>query len=163
MPWTATTNPRVQAFNTDTVGGSSVRYEITHPSAETSYANGTGAGLINLAWTDTRTYSTGGTTLDLTTLAAATTNTGAATFTAIKAMKVTNNDAAITIVVGNAGATPFNPGLSAATTTFTVQPGGTLYLENPTAAGWSCSTNKNLLITASSGTPSVTVVLVGLD
>lgn len=161
MPWTATVNNRVVATNSTTVGGATTTVNITNPATETSFANGTGALQINVAWSDTRTYATGGTTLDLTALASAATNTGAASFASVKYLKVINNDATNTIIVGNAGTNPFNPGLSAATTTFTIQPGGELVFENPAAAGWTTTSATNLRIASGAGTPSATVVILG--
>lgn len=163
MSWTATNNLRVSAYFSPTAAnGVSQNINISHPVAETSYANGAGASAINKAWSDTRTYATGGTTLDLAALAAAATNTGAAAFTAVKCLKVTNNDATNTIIVGNAASAQFSPGLSAATTTFTIQPGGSLVFENPSAAGWTTTSANNLKIASGASTPSCTIVLLGL-
>ena len=162
MAWTATTKAYVSARNSASETGSTATYTISTPTGETTWTNGTGAGAINLAWNDTTTASTGGTTLDLTSLADSGT-TPAATFTAIKFIKIVNNDATNTIIVGNAASNQFTPGWSSATNTETIQPGGVFYRENPTAAGWTTSSANNLKIVAGASTPSYTLTLGGLD
>lgn len=164
MSWTGSVYPEVKAtFQPAAANGVRQEIGIAVPSAPTSLANGTSANQINLAWADTRTYATGGTTLDLANLSSASTNTGAATFAAVKVLKVINNDATNTIIVGNAGTTPFTPGFSAATTTVTIQPGGEALFVNPSAAGWTTTSANNLRIASGAGTPSATVVVLGLD
>lgn len=166
MAWTANTQVSVSAVNNaEDVTGNEITTKIKQPDpiAAVSWANGTGAGQANLWWRDTRTYNTSGTTLDLTTLAAASTNTGAATFSAIKALYITNNDASISVDVGN-GSVPFAFGLQTAATIIRIKPGETKVLVHDTsAAGIVCTTNKDLKIASVSGTPSVTVTIGGLD
>jgi hypothetical protein len=163
MAYTATLTLQVDSRNTTTIeNGTETRVAISHPygATATSWANGTGASQINLAWQNTTAYNTTGTTLDLTAL---TGGTGSATFTAIKAMKIRNNSNTDTLVVGNAASVQFTPGFSAATTTVTLQPGAEWVVTNPTAAGWDCTTNKNLKLAASANTVNTTLILIGLD
>lgn len=164
--WTASVYTAVKALDSTTpFTGASTSGTIDYPQsiAPDSLANGTGADQIDLAWTDQRSYNTSGVTYDLTTLAAASTNIGAATFSAIKYLGTWNGDATNDLVVGNAASVQFTPGFSAATTTWTIQEGGHASYFNPTAAGWDCTTNKNLKIVSGASTVTGTVVILGED
>jgi hypothetical protein len=166
MPWAATVNNYILAStSTDLDGVAISRIDIDHPEgrADTALATGTGANQINLGWADTRTYDGTGVTLDLTALASAATNTGAATFTAVKLLKIRNDGATNDLTVGNAASVQFTPGFSAATTTVTIKPGQEVVFRNVTAAGWDCTTNKNLKIIAAASTTAATVIILGLD
>jgi hypothetical protein len=166
MAWTANVTPYVKLLDSGspfTGANLSTSMETPVGNATTAITNGTGANAINLGWFDQRSYGTGGTTLDLTALAAASTNSGSATFTAVKVLKIKNEDTTNTLVVGNAASVQFTPGFSAATTTITIQPGQTALFTNLSAAGWDCTTNKNLKIASGASTVSATISIAGLD
>lgn len=151
---------------TATFGGVSRPITVQVPENLTplTWSDGTGANAVDLAWADQRGYDSTGVTLDLSALASdASTNTGAATFTAVKVLLIRNHDSTNNLIVGNAASAQFTGPLSAATTTYTIPPGGYLLLVNPSAAGWDCATAKNLKIASSSGTVTATVAILGLD
>lgn len=147
------------------VTGAAIEKSVILPSqsTETEWTEGTGALAVNAAWTDTRTYNTSGTTLDLSSLPSASTNTGAAAFTAVKILRIKNNDATNTLVVGNAASQQFAGPLSAGTTTYTIPPGGEIELVNPSAAGWTTSSLNNLKVAAGASTVSGTITILGLS
>lgn len=166
MAWTANVSPFVKIADTGSpFPGSTLASLTENPvgKADTSLTNGTGANAINLAWADRRSYSTSGTTLDLSNLAAASTNTGAATFSAVKVLKIKNEDATNTLIVGNAASNQFTPGFSAATTTVTLQPGAELLVTNLSAAGWTTTSANNLKLAAGASTVTATIIIAGLD
>ena len=145
--------------------GATVEKPVKLPNqwTPTEWSDGSGAASVNLAWTDTRSYTTSGTTLDLSGLSAAATNTGAAAFTAVKVLRIKNNDPTNTLVVGNAASAQFAGPLSSATTTFTIPAGGELMLVNPSAGGWTTTSANNLKIAAGASTVSATVSILGLS
>jgi hypothetical protein len=145
--------------------GQSTSSAIKLPDSYTpvSFANGTGAKQVTVKWSDTRTYSATPTTLDLTTLAAASTNTGAAAFSSIKLVQITNNSttAGYDVIIGAAAATAFTGFLGGTTPTITLQPGASILIFSTTAAGWACGTNKSLKIDPGVNNVNVSITLVG--
>jgi hypothetical protein len=162
MPWAGTTVLAVEARSTTTIeNDTKTTVSISHPyaRAETTWADGNGALQFNKGWANTTAFNTTGTTYDLTAL---TGGTGATALAAVKVIKIKNNSTVDTLVVGNAASVPFVPGFSANTTTVTIQPGAEWVQTNPTAAGWVCTTQKNLKLAASANTVNTTVVLLGI-
>lgn len=165
MAWSGYVLSYVNASNPTTLtSGLETPIRIDYPPGrlQSDLANGTAAAQIDLGWTSYQTYSTSGTTHALNALTAAATNSGAATFSATKYIGLWNVDSAIDLVMGN-GATPHNFGLSAATTTLTVQELGHSIHYNPTAAGWTTSSATDLKIVSASGTPYGVLVILGED
>ncbi len=148
----------------EVVSGLTKPKNIDYPAGRTGtqLANGTGAAQIDLAWFSYQTYSTSGTTHALNNLTEASTNSGAATFSATKYIGLWNVDSSNDLVMGN-GTTPHNFGLSAATTTLTVQELGHSVHFNPTAAGWTTTSATDLKIVSSASTPTGALVILGED
>jgi hypothetical protein len=166
MAWVANVTPYVKVANTgNPFAGATLNSTAETPvgGAPVQLANGTSANQINLGWADSRSIDNTGVTLDLTNLAATATNTGAATFTAIKGMKIINDAATNTLIIGNAASAQFTPGFSAATNTVTLQPGQSFMVTNHSAAGWDCTTNKNLKLVSGAATVAAKIILWGLD
>lgn len=166
MAWSASIVTYCRAADTTApfTGGLS-NQSIDYPQSQTpkALANGTGANQVNLGFGDQRTYDSTGATLNVASLAKASTNTNAAAFSAIKYMAIFNEDATNDVVVGNAASNQVNLGFSAATITLTIQEGGHFCFFNPTAAGWTTSSANNLKIASAAGTPTVTLILLGLS
>lgn len=150
-------------LNTASIGTSG--YNINYPKT-LDYANGTGASMANMVWTDTRTLAASATeSLDL---AGSLSNAfgSIVTFTAIKGIIIsassgnTNN-----VIVGGAASNAFINWVGDATDTVIIQPAGTFCLMTSKAGGYpvTASTGDILKITNSSSGSSVTydIILLG--
>jgi hypothetical protein len=131
--------------------------------APVEFTSGTGASQVDLVWSDTRTYSATPTTLDLSSLSAASTNTGAATFNNVKVIAVFNNDTTNSLIVGNAASAQFTGPLSSGTTTITIPAGCGALFYNKAANGWDAATAKNLKIDPGANNISATIAIAGED
>lgn len=145
--------------------GTSATIKLPDSYTPTTFANGTGARQVTVKWADTRTYSATPTTLDLSSLAAASTNTGAAAFTSVKAIKITNNATAagFDLIVGAAASNAFTGFLGGTTPTVTIQPGCSFLIDSSTAAGWAVSGAgaRNLKLDPGANAVGATIVLIG--
>lgn len=80
-------------------------------------------------------------------------------FTNIKGIVIVNQGV-VDLLVFNASSTPFQ-GPMPASTQFTLSAGGMFAVGNPSAAGWVCTSNKNLLIAGSGGAGAVEMLIIG--
>jgi hypothetical protein len=163
---TASVTPGVVLNQTTTLTTGSARTisaRLPANLAPVEFTSGTGASQVDLVWTDTRTYSATPTTLDLSTLAAASTNSGAATFNNIKIIAIFNNDTTNSLIVGNAASAQFTGPLSSGTTTITIPAGCGFVFYNKGANGWDAATAKNLKIDPGANNISATIAIAGED
>ncbi len=165
---TGSITPSVTISGTNTIAsGQVIQTTIKLPggSAPISFASGTGAAQISVKWADTRTYAVSTpVTLDLTTLASASTNTGAASFAKIKVIAIFNNEAAASgkdLIIGGNVTTPFYGPLAGTLPTYTIKPGCAWIHYDLTAGGLDCSTNKLFKIDPGANAVSASVVFAG--
>jgi hypothetical protein len=144
---------------------SSINVDLPYGGAAFSVANGTGAGQIDTVWVDRRTLALSTpVTLDLTSLAAASTNTGAAAFVEILYYAIISNETADggkTLTIGNAASVQFPGNWGGSTTTIAIKSGGFTHHYDPSTAGIAVGTNKNLKLDPGAATHDVTVILMG--
>lgn len=164
--FSASATPRIQFSSSNTPGtGISLPAVVDLPQGGTSttFTSGSGALQASIGWADVRAYAATPTTLDLTSLSAAATNTGAAAFAAIKGLRLENLDATNAVTIGGAGTTPFAfQGWGTAANTLVLKAGAVLEIVDPSAAGMTCSTAKNLKVDPGANTVSVGICLFGI-
>jgi hypothetical protein len=165
---TASVTPGVTVQSTTTLAtGSIVSFTSKLPNGYTpiAFANGTGAGQVSVAWSDTRTYAASTpVTLDLTALASAATNTGAANFAKVKVLYIANNEAigsGHNVIVGAAASTAFTGPLGGTTPTFTIEPGCVFMAFAQSSTAWTTTSANNLKIDPGANNCSVTIVVAG--
>lgn len=129
-----------------------------------SWTNGTGAGAVNKVFDDTRAINAS--TNDDLDLAGGLTDIegGTITFTGIKAVYIENTHATQSLTVGG-GANPFLFGFGGAAHTVDLPPGGVLYRENPSAAGWAVTAGTGDILRIANGAGaagSYKIVLLGI-
>lgn len=167
MATTAKVSHTVSVVKTSTVlDTNDVRLTGTHPAdaAPIEFADGTGIGQctkIGFGYVD---LAGSAATIDLTAVSGMTAWQGDTAFAAIKVLKVFNNEATSTsetLAVGDAASVPFDGPLSGTDPKYTVYPGCPMIWMNRSAAGWDCSTNKNLKLDPGANSFRAYVLIAG--